>query len=745
MGSFLPALSVLILAFGSSWAAERSEFRLHPETSARVEEIATQYATLNSSEDILSGLKELAVQSGISEPDRQALDLISDSLVVDPQAAVEALREKGLGERTVLSLSPLLERIQEKAADNPSFARAVSDFVHARTLEIAQKTAEELSGPKNENELSPVAAVAASPTMAPSIRPPAIAALTRTPGSPFIFEGDPEDVAKVRRVFESLYPGLMPETKDILAKGVIFQLSRSDLAVKKGAGGVWGWGPEDDPDYRFPDTQLYPRGSIKVTFTPALIEWIDFAERAQHPRLKRFLMTTLGSTLTHELKHVDQFMTKPVRAFDRNDLCGEHGECDEDRLRDTMTKMLDYEREAFETDFAYENTREDDRAWVRSHLERHPELLEGTSDAFRRNLQKTLIERSGPMKRYQIVYYNSAFRPVFMVRRYQELLDRLRASSGDTIDIHRELAALNEEHAEQQAFFEKYRMDPSHARPHLALVWPRLRAYFEEAQRLLGASPAQSVDSEPSGKVLDVAALPRISYTTADGRSIDLAEDLDLLFAELSLSEGERRLLQDATLVAFRAHRDDFRKFSSSSSPMPYLRHIVGTVKTLLIEYGVRDPRSLAIALLHDVKEDHRSDWERELHRFDPVVRNGVDLLTKEEDFDAYARRLTENGSRDVLLIKLADRTNNLRSIRRSLNERLPKDLREELLRFAEKKFKETDEHILPLAQRAVALRNADKRAFYRTVLEEIHEIRRVNPEISFLNEFQKKLLRLSE
>ena len=93
--------------------------------------------------------------------------------------------------------------------------------------------------------------------------------------------------------------------------------------------------------------------------------------------------------------------------------------------------------------------------------------------------------------------------------------------------------------------------------------------------------------------------------------------------------------------------------------------HIMGVYNILRCECGVKEEDILIIALLHDTVEDTACtllDIERE---FGLDIRSEVDLLTRVEGepFSVYSRRLFSNASYKTVLVKLADRLHNLRTI----------------------------------------------------------------------------------
>ena len=126
-------------------------------------------------------------------------------------------------------------------------------------------------------------------------------------------------------------------------------------------------------------------------------------------------------------------------------------------------------------------------------------------------------------------------------------------------------------------------------------------------------------------------------------------------------------LIQDAYEVARQAHEGQVRR-----SGEPYLAHPLG-VATIVAELGLDDV-TIASALLHDAVEDTPVTLEELRARFGPEVAAVVDGVTKLDrlQFDskelqqaATMRKLLVAMAQDirVLLIKLADRLHNMRTI----------------------------------------------------------------------------------
>jgi GTP pyrophosphokinase len=146
---------------------------------------------------------------------------------------------------------------------------------------------------------------------------------------------------------------------------------------------------------------------------------------------------------------------------------------------------------------------------------------------------------------------------------------------------------------------------------------------------------------------------------------------------------GDTTLIERAYEVARDAHRDQVRR-----SGDPYIAHPVG-VAMILADLGLDDV-TLAAALLHDAVEDTALTTDDLQHEFGPDVATIVDGVTKLDrlQFDskeaqqaATMRKMLVAMAKDVrvLLIKLADRLHNMRTIA-SLPEAKQKRIAQETL-----------------------------------------------------------------
>ena len=148
-------------------------------------------------------------------------------------------------------------------------------------------------------------------------------------------------------------------------------------------------------------------------------------------------------------------------------------------------------------------------------------------------------------------------------------------------------------------------------------------------------------------------------------RSIGISQLVSKLEAYLPPEEVER--IQDAYDFAFEAHQGQRRR-----SGEPYITHPVA-VADLLADLRL-DPQTLIAAILHDVIEDTPTLKEEINRRFGQEVAELVDAVSKLDQIQFKSREEAQAESfrkmllamvRDirVIIVKLADRTHNMRTL----------------------------------------------------------------------------------
>jgi GTP diphosphokinase / guanosine-3',5'-bis(diphosphate) 3'-diphosphatase len=156
-------------------------------------------------------------------------------------------------------------------------------------------------------------------------------------------------------------------------------------------------------------------------------------------------------------------------------------------------------------------------------------------------------------------------------------------------------------------------------------------------------------------------------YNLADVEPIEAAfQDLLRCFKG-TLSDEDRTLLHSAYEIALSAHSSQRRK-----SGEPYILHPIAVAKICVVEIGL-GPTAIACALLHDVVEDTEVTLDDIKQQFGDKIAIIVDGLTKldslHEQENAHASNLQKVLramliDMRVVLIKMADRVHNLRTIK---------------------------------------------------------------------------------
>ena len=152
--------------------------------------------------------------------------------------------------------------------------------------------------------------------------------------------------------------------------------------------------------------------------------------------------------------------------------------------------------------------------------------------------------------------------------------------------------------------------------------------------------------------------------------------DLKSLFATYITNPQDQKLILDAYEFATEKHKNQFRK-----SGEPYIHHPLEVAYICAkLQAG---PATIAAAFLHDVVEDTNTPIEEIGTRFGPDVQLIVDSLTKiqrmklshmtKEDFEAEDHRKIFLGMAHdvrVIIVKLADRLHNMRTLQSLSPER---------------------------------------------------------------------------
>jgi len=127
--------------------------------------------------------------------------------------------------------------------------------------------------------------------------------------------------------------------------------------------------------------------------------------------------------------------------------------------------------------------------------------------------------------------------------------------------------------------------------------------------------------------------------------------------------------LFEALAFAAHKHRAQRRKDVEAS---PYINHPIALARTLAVEGGVTDTRTLIAAVLHDTVEDTDTTFEEIGAVFGAKVADIVREVTDDTTLDKADRKRLQiehapHLSKRAALVKLADKTSNLRDVASSL------------------------------------------------------------------------------
>src|SRR5688500_5528057 len=165
-----------------------------------------------------------------------------------------------------------------------------------------------------------------------------------------------------------------------------------------------------------------------------------------------------------------------------------------------------------------------------------------------------------------------------------------------------------------------------------------------------------------------VAQNPKYNLNEEQEKKLILREYRALLRClKTSIKPGDRKLIRTAFEIAAEAHKSMRRK-----SGEPYILHPLAVARICVEEIGL-GIRSTICALMHDTVEDTDVSLEEVEREFGPEIARIVDGLTKISNvIDVNASQQAENFKKilltltddpRVILIKLADRLHNMRTL----------------------------------------------------------------------------------
>ena len=163
-------------------------------------------------------------------------------------------------------------------------------------------------------------------------------------------------------------------------------------------------------------------------------------------------------------------------------------------------------------------------------------------------------------------------------------------------------------------------------------------------------------------------------------KEFDIAGYKEIMAKHLGDPAGEAKVFFEALDFAYSAHEGQWRRSGDD-----YINHPCNVARILVEEMEIRDPEILAAALLHDTVEDvEEVTIETIGERFGKNVEAIVDGCTKitsyfgdKQTFHKMVHRKIFSGTAarlEVMLVKLADRLHNLRTL-----DAMPRDRRQKV------------------------------------------------------------------
>lgn len=223
-----------------------------------------------------------------------------------------------------------------------------------------------------------------------------------------------EETGVVTNALHDIYPSLPESQQSLIDQGLCFVGFYEEPLTNE----VSAFGPEDDRfgdhPYKYPDSTLYPKGTIKVNLTLKAIEQIHLTYRVNDAKVKLWLMNDIENLFRHEIKHVQQYIQHPVLVLQNADDCPD-GICDAEKTEATKVKLgYELEATAFGNEVRMRGLDQQNWDYIRDWLKNHPEIL---GDSFKNLADLPPFEYfSQPVTPGSKFFYSAMYMPVVFVR-----------------------------------------------------------------------------------------------------------------------------------------------------------------------------------------------------------------------------------------------------------------------------------------------------------------------------------------
>lgn len=224
----------------------------------------------------------------------------------------------------------------------------------------------------------------------------------------------------IARWIETAYPRLEEAQRTLISQGLVFKAASGRLC-KLGV----AYGPEDDPEYSYPDTRLYPQGTIKVNFCPVVLGWMRLSKVLRGTEEQSVVNMIILEVLAHEIKHVEQYRKEPTLALANEADCP-GGVCDFEKLKGTEIKF-EYEREAkhYGTAVAFKSLKREKWMLLKNLFKSRPEIL---SEGMYWVMGTEYEDITNPWGDFTELAYESMYKPALIATK---CVDREHMSPAD--------------------------------------------------------------------------------------------------------------------------------------------------------------------------------------------------------------------------------------------------------------------------------------------------------------------------